>query len=229
MKLDFSINSKIKIVHPDSSSFEMVGVVKYKSEDHYSVKMKSRKNDKEALYALGNWMIDAALRGELKQFSYSNINPEYVYIDKLKICEDYEIFSELKKKLISIEEMKNEKEIEKNIEKNVEEEINEKKENEKKEIKIKIGNIAIKDNKNPKFYNWKVFVESDKNIKEVKFQLHETFNPNQIIVKNSPFEISRSGWGTFNILIDVKFHDGSEKNFEHFLTFNDSNEKFYNL
>jgi len=44
MKLDFSVGTKIKkIIHPDSSSYGIIGEVKYKYDDHYSVKMKSSK------------------------------------------------------------------------------------------------------------------------------------------------------------------------------------------
>jgi len=32
-------------------------------------------------YAIGNWMIDAAIRGALDQFPYANKNPSFKTID----------------------------------------------------------------------------------------------------------------------------------------------------
>jgi len=84
MKLDFSIGSKIKIIHPDSSSFGMIGSVKFKSDDHYSIKIKSSKDEKEALYALGTWMIDMGLRGATEQFSYVNEKIEFIELENIK-------------------------------------------------------------------------------------------------------------------------------------------------
>lgn len=53
---------------------------------------------------------------------------------------------------------------------------------------------------------WTLFVQDDANIVEqVKFVLHPTFSPSEIIVKQAPFEISRQGWGTFECKAEVTF------------------------
>lgn len=42
-------------------------------------------------------------------------------------------------------------------------------------------------------------------IESVTFKLHPTFNPPNIIVNKSPFELRRCGWGTFEITLKIKF------------------------
>lgn len=85
MKLDFSNGSKVKIIHPDSSSYGFVGEMYKKWDDHYTIYMQARKNEKKCLYAIGNWMIDMALRGACEQFSYVNENPEFDVKDLKKV------------------------------------------------------------------------------------------------------------------------------------------------
>ena len=41
----------------------------------------------------------------------------------------------------------------------------------------------------------------------VTFELHPTFNPNKIMKKESPFTLTRVGWGTFDIKAIVKFKE----------------------
>ena len=61
-------------------------------------------------------------------------------------------------------------------------------------------------------HSWKVYVkledipsgvkESDL-IEKVKFKLHPTFNPPEVVKDKPPYLVSRLGWGTFNIEIEV--------------------------
>jgi len=82
---------------------------------------------------------------------------------------------------------------------------------------LKIGNTHEKLKENHK---WKVYVKCDQNvIKKVKFYLHSTFSPSEITVEKAPFELERSGWGTFQIKADVTFTDGKEVTLKHDLSF----------
>ena len=59
-------------------------------------------------------------------------------------------------------------------------------------------------------------------IKKVVFRLHPTFNPPVVHRSHSPFEISRLGWGIFNINIEIEFHDSLEMEkieLDHMLSF----------
>jgi len=42
-------------------------------------------------------------------------------------------------------------------------------------------------------------------IKDIKFELHPTFNPPSVTRKYAPFSIQRIGWGVFNIGITIKW------------------------
>ncbi|KAI8847419.1 yeats family-domain-containing protein [Chytridium lagenaria] len=66
-------------------------------------------------------------------------------------------------------------------------------------------------------HKWTVYVRGTDGedlgyyIKKVSFKLHESF-PNHIrVVENHPFEVTETGWGEFEIVIRVWFHDGGEK------------------
>jgi NAD-dependent SIR2 family protein deacetylase len=196
MKLDFSTGSKIQIIHPDSSTFGVIGTVKYKHDDHYSVQMKARKSEKESLYALGTWMIDLALRGAVKQFSYANVNPEFIDCEKIEAMD--------------LEELKTVQE---------------------KEIptKLQIGNThELKDKES---HHWTMYVKSNKdNIEKVTFQLHPTFKPSEVEVKSSPFQISRIGWGTFTVEMEIYLKNGEKFTMKHALSFEGSgSEKIYEI
>lgn len=48
-------------------------------------------------------------------------------------------------------------------------------------------------------------------IKKVHFKLHESYaNPNRILTK-PPYEVTETGWGEFEIVIKVYFHDPTER------------------
>jgi transcription initiation factor IIF auxiliary subunit len=44
-------------------------------------------------------------------------------------------------------------------------------------------------------------------IKKVIFKLHPNFHPPVVEVINWPFEVTRIGWGTFNVEITIEFQD----------------------
>jgi transcription initiation factor IIF auxiliary subunit len=78
----------------------------------------------------------------------------------------------------------------------------------KQSFTLTVGNSSqkLQDNK----YEWTCFVESSSanTINKVIFKLHPTFKVNRITVNQSPFQITRVGWGTFPIGIDIEFTDG---------------------
>ena len=47
--------------------------------------------------------------------------------------------------------------------------------------------------------------KTDDFIDRVVFKIHETFNPNVIVISSAPFILSRVGWGYFDLKIDVTF------------------------
>ena len=48
--------------------------------------------------------------------------------------------------------------------------------------------------------------ETSQYIKSVTYKLHPTFKPNVIKVTEAPYLLSRVGWGSFAVEIDVEFH-----------------------
>lgn len=67
-------------------------------------------------------------------------------------------------------------------------------------------------------------------IKCVTFNLHPTFNPPSIKVNVAPFQITRIGWGIFNIELKIEFHNYLKLEtlrLSHFLSF--SNNDTYNM
>ncbi|KAJ8980766.1 hypothetical protein NQ317_016015 [Molorchus minor] len=66
-------------------------------------------------------------------------------------------------------------------------------------------------------HQWTVYVKPFNNedmssyVKKVHFKLHESYaNQNRIVVK-PPYEISETGWGEFEIVIKIYFHDPNER------------------
>lgn len=48
-------------------------------------------------------------------------------------------------------------------------------------------------------------------VKKVHFKLHESYsNPNRIITK-PPYEVTETGWGEFEVVIKIYFHDPTER------------------
>jgi YEATS domain-containing protein 4 len=56
-------------------------------------------------------------------------------------------------------------------------------------------------------------------IKEVTFELHESFVPNKVTICAPPYEVEATGWGEFDIHMTVSFHDTTEAavEFDHML------------
>ena len=88
------------------------------------------------------------------------------------------------------------------------------------EEEIFIGNFHRK-RKNTSSRNkhiWTMFISSSKNkltkpksIKKVTYYLHPTFKKSTIIIKQSPFYLKRTGWGTFDIIAEIEFYEKYNK------------------
>lgn len=66
-------------------------------------------------------------------------------------------------------------------------------------------------------HQWTVYVKPYKNedmtayVKKVHFKLHESYaNPNRILTK-PPYEVTETGWGEFEVVIKLYFHDPTER------------------
>ncbi|XP_051172263.1 YEATS domain-containing protein 4 [Leptopilina boulardi] len=66
-------------------------------------------------------------------------------------------------------------------------------------------------------HQWTVYVKPYNNedmstyVKKVHFKLHESYNnPNRIVTK-PPYELTETGWGEFEIVIKIYFHDANER------------------
>ncbi|GLV32479.1 Gas41 [Carabus blaptoides fortunei] len=66
-------------------------------------------------------------------------------------------------------------------------------------------------------HQWTVYVKPYHNedmssyVKKVHFKLHESYaNPNRVVNK-PPYELTETGWGEFEIVIKIHFHDPNEK------------------
>lgn len=62
-------------------------------------------------------------------------------------------------------------------------------------------------------HQWTVYVKPYLNedmqtyVKKIHFKLHESYeNPNRIITK-PPYSVSETGWGEFEVVIKIYFHD----------------------
>jgi len=81
--------------------------------------------------------------------------------------------------------------------------------------KILLGNTHDKIEKgdSQNSHRWTIYVKlpADQNeklddyVEFVKFKLHPTFTPKNVKVKNSPYEMSRLGWGTFTVGVIIKW------------------------
>ncbi len=77
---------------------------------------------------------------------------------------------------------------------------------------------------------WTVYLDApsttlDK-VKCVEYHLHPTFpNPLQVVCERGqqqPFALHGSGWGEFNVVVNVKFIDGTEQQYNHWLKLSSS-------
>lgn len=86
---------------------------------------------------------------------------------------------------------------------------------------IVYGNIARsfgkKRDEDGHTHQWTVYVKPYENedmamyVKKVHFKLHESYaNPNRILTK-APYEVTETGWGEFEVVIKIYFHDPIER------------------
>lgn len=66
-------------------------------------------------------------------------------------------------------------------------------------------------------HQWTVYVKPYKNedmstfVKKVHFKLHDSYaSPNRVVTK-PPYEVTETGWGEFEIVIKIYFHDPNER------------------
>jgi len=95
-------------------------------------------------------------------------------------------------------------------------------------MKIRFNNYAKKvgTRGNTDYYQWKVFVNEDDDvlnkIEHIRYLLHQTF-PNPLRMVNdrkTKFALTSSGWGSFMIIITIRFKDGTEEETQYFLDLN---------
>lgn len=56
-------------------------------------------------------------------------------------------------------------------------------------------------------HKWTVYLRTDPNIIErVTFTLHASFHQPERILKHPPYEVTETGWGEFEIAINIRFH-----------------------
>ena len=86
------------------------------------------------------------------------------------------------------------------------------------------SNVQLKNS-----HRWAMFVAFNDNkdltanyIKSVTYHLHPTFTPSKIVVSEAPFLLSRVGWGSFEIAMDIEFQPWTNLGvlpLEHMLSF----------
>lgn len=66
-------------------------------------------------------------------------------------------------------------------------------------------------------HQWTVYVKPYRNedmstyVKKIHFKLHESYSsPNRVVTK-PPYEVTETGWGEFEIVIKIYFHDPNER------------------
>jgi YEATS domain-containing protein 4 len=66
-------------------------------------------------------------------------------------------------------------------------------------------------------HQWTVYVRPFDNedmsvyVKKINFKLHDSYaNQNRVLTK-PPYEVTETGWGEFEIIIKVYFHDPNER------------------
>ncbi|KAL3836439.1 hypothetical protein ACJMK2_021871, partial [Sinanodonta woodiana] len=91
--------------------------------------------------------------------------------------------------------------------------------------RIVVGNISRyipvdkRDENDQATHKWMVYVRGSKEepridhyVKKVWFFLHPSYRPNDLVeVSQSPFHLTRRGWGEFPVRVQLHFHDGRNK------------------
>lgn len=111
-------------------------------------------------------------------------------------------------------------------------------------ISVEIGNSAelVRESGSQKWYKWKIFVRQSAEsaalapdaIASVRFDLHETFDPPSVTIDGpGPFELQRTGWGTFGVKVRIVFRDDvhlAPMSVKHKLSFaRDGSRRTYNV
>ncbi|CAL1296824.1 unnamed protein product [Larinioides sclopetarius] len=93
-------------------------------------------------------------------------------------------------------------------------------------VKIIIGNISkfipvwMRDESDQHItHKWMIYVRGDKNgpniesfVKKVRFFLHSSYRPNDIVeISSPPFHLIKRGWGEFEVRVQIFFHDPRNK------------------
>ncbi|XP_055952514.1 YEATS domain-containing protein 2-like [Argiope bruennichi] len=93
-------------------------------------------------------------------------------------------------------------------------------------VKIIIGNISkfipvwMRDESDQHItHKWMIYVRGDKNgptiesfVKKVRFFLHSSYRPNDIVeICSPPFHLIKRGWGEFEVRVQIFFHDPRNK------------------
>ena len=101
--------------------------------------------------------------------------------------------------------------------------------------KITLDEITIMQESSPSkktdYWDWKIWLIASEDIlnkiKVVRYGLHPTF-PNPIRIIDDPsdgFSLKSSGWGEFNVKIEIIFNEGNNLKTTHWLTLKDSNNR----
>jgi len=75
-------------------------------------------------------------------------------------------------------------------------------------------------------HRWTVYVRNPKGIEShpkianVSFELHPDFQPSMVTVREAPFELTREGWGAFDVGVEIKLEDGTSQRHKWTLDFN---------
>eukprot|EP00940_MAST-03C_sp_MAST-3C-sp2_P001435 g1435.t1 len=86
--------------------------------------------------------------------------------------------------------------------------------------RITIGNASSPVKDSDKSYDWTMYVRGSNDfVDKVVFELHPTFSPPSVTVSSPPFEITRRGWGTFDVKVKVFTKDGRSHVYVHALNF----------
>mmetsp|Transcript_6302 Transcript_6302/g.9553 ORF Transcript_6302/g.9553 Transcript_6302/m.9553 type:complete len:553 (-) Transcript_6302:18-1676(-) len=97
-------------------------------------------------------------------------------------------------------------------------------------VRLVISNSCETCKNEEKYVFWTLKVkpvnsQHKKLIRSVVFDLHPTFTPSSIQVTKPPFQISRRGWGTFDVNISVYDIHGKVHHFVHRLSFQNGNNE----
>ena len=211
MTWDLRIGQPIIISSPGASNEGCIGNIYRRSntDKNWSVSIQEdKKNNRLSYYAFGWWWIEAACKGLIPHLPLININPVVVNVDNL-IDDNNNIIN-------SNNNINN----------------NNNNNQESNYYAVAVGNLHSVVDVDGNNHKWTVYVKSLRDqeklqagldfnsvIDHVEFKLHSSFSPSTVTVSKFPFEVTRYGWGTFNIKIKVTYTDNVCKTYTHQLSF----------